>query len=78
MEVTEIVLLVAGGIIFILSFLLPDRKDFRAGGAEPMAREEVRALVEQEMGSVKGHLDDVVNEAVTYAMEKTERSFPWN
>lgn len=75
MEVTEIVLLVAGGIIFILSFLLPDPKDKRQGeSAVPMAREEVRTLVEQEMDTVKGHLDDVVNEAVTYAMEKTERS----
>lgn len=74
MEVTEIVLLVAGGVIFILSFLLPDKGDKKQGEAEPVAREEVRSLVEQEMDAIKGHVDDVVDEAVTYAMEKTERS----
>ena len=76
MEVTEIVLLVAGGVIFILSFLIPDRRDRKHGGTitEPIAREEVKTLVGQELEVVKDHVDDVVEEAVTYAMEKTERS----
>ena len=76
MEVTEIVLLVAGGVIFILSFLIPDRKDKKHSGtvAEPIAKEEIKTLVGQELEAVKDHVDDVVEEAITYAMEKTERS----
>ena len=75
MEVTEIVLLVAGGVIFILSFLIPDRSEKKGGKmTQPVAREEIRTLVEQEMDAIKGHVDDVVEEAVTYAIEKTERS----
>lgn len=76
MTVTEIVLLAAGGVIFILSFLIPDRGDKSRDkkSAQPAAREEVRTLVAQEMDAVKEHVNDVVDEAVTYAMEKTERS----
>ena len=73
---TEIILLVAGGVIFILSFLIPDGRDKKGGGksSQLMAREEVRVLVAQEIDSLKEHVSDVVDEAVTYAMEKTERS----
>lgn len=76
MTVTEIILLVAGGVIFILSFLIPDGRDKNREGksTQPVAREEVRALVTQEMDAVREHVNDVVDEAVTYAMEKTERS----
>ncbi|MCM1096999.1 MAG: DUF6115 domain-containing protein [Ruminococcus flavefaciens] len=74
METIEIVLLVAGGIIFILSFLIPGKRSGDAGGSKQQAREEVSELVKQEMESVRTHVDDVVDEAVTYAMEKTERS----
>lgn len=70
----EIVLLIAGGIIFILSFLIPSREEKNQIKAVPMAQEEVKELVGREMDAVKGHVDDVVEEAVSYAMEKTERS----
>lgn len=76
MTVTEIILLVAGGVIFILSFLIPDSRDKNRDGksTQPVAREEVKMLVDREMDAVREHVNDVVDEAVTYAMEKTERS----
>lgn len=74
MERIEIVLLIAGGIIFILSFLIPGKKERGAGQTKQQAKEEISELVRQEMESVRDHIDDVVGEAVTYAMEKTERS----
>lgn len=70
----EIVLLIAGGIIFILSFLIPSKGEKSQIKTVPMAQEEVKELVGREMDAVKGHVDDVVEEAVSYAMEKTERS----
>lgn len=70
----EIVLLIAGGIIFILSFLIPSREEKSQVQAAPMAQEEIKELVGHEMDAVKEHVDDVVEEAVSYAMEKTERS----
>lgn len=79
MEMMEIVLLIAGGIIFILSFFIPDKKNVsgKDGGAEGvrvLAEGELQGLISQEMNSIRTHVDDVVEEAVTYAMEKTERS----
>lgn len=74
MEITEIVLLVAGGIIFILSFLIPDKKGEVSEQSKEMVKEEIADMVSREMESVRGHVDGVVEEAVTYAMEKTERS----
>lgn len=74
MGVTEVILFILGGIVFILSFLIPARVEKGQAKAAPVAREEIKAMVDREMGTVREHLDDVVNEAVTYAMEKTERS----
>lgn len=78
MDIVEIVLLIAGGIIFILSFFIPD-KSFEAGkesteNTKALAEEEVKKLIGQELEAIREHVDDVVEEAVTYAMEKTERS----
>ena len=70
----EIILLIVGGIILVLSFLIPSREEKEQIQSTPMAKEEIKELVSREMDSVKGHVDDVVDEAVTYAMEKTERS----
>lgn len=74
MEALEIVLLIAGGIIFLLSFFIPDRKRETAGQAGVPAKEEISELVSRELQSVRSHVDDVVEEAITYAMEKTERA----
>lgn len=75
MSTMEIVLLIAGGIIFILSFFLPTKEEKKiSGNSEKLAKEEIKQLVGQELEAVKNHVDEVVEEAVSYAMEKTERS----
>lgn len=74
MEIMEIILLTAGAIIFILSFFIPEKKTEISVQSKDLARDEIAALVGKEMENIRGHVDDVVDEAVTYAMEKTERS----
>lgn len=71
MDIMEIILLVAGGIIFVLSFFIPDRKT--TSGSAPSG-DEVRALVEEELAAARNHADEIVEETVSYTMEKTERS----
>lgn len=73
MEMMEIILLIAGGVIFVLSFFIPDGKG-RKDRSDGLAEQEVKNLVSQELEAVRNHVDDVVEEAVTYSMEKTERS----
>ena len=70
----EIVLLAAGGIVFVLSFLIPGKKEENSEEARGLAKEEIKTLVSEELEAVRGHVDDVVEEAVTYSIEKTERS----
>lgn len=74
MEITEIFLLIAGGIIFILSFLIPEKKGEVSEQSKDLAKEEIADMVSREMEGIRGQVDDVLQEAVTYAMEKTERS----
>ncbi len=73
MDIIEIVLLAVGGVVFLLSFIIPDRKEANSVNTK-LAEDEIRKLVSQELDSIKSHVDDVVEEAVTYAAEKTERS----
>lgn len=74
MDILEIILLIAGAVIFILSFFLPAKGEKISEDSEKMAKEEIKQLVSQEMDAVRSHVDDVVEEAVGYAVEKTERS----
>ena len=74
MSAMEIVLLIVGAVVFILSFLLPVEKKEISQETQAVAREEIKAMISQEMESVRSHVDDVVEEAVGYAVEKTERS----
>ncbi|MDE5803518.1 MAG: hypothetical protein K2I22_11420 [Lachnospiraceae bacterium] len=73
MGTMEIILLIAGGIIFVLSFFIPTGKEADAG-TKKLVKEEVKSVVAQEMDEVKERIEDIVDETVDYAVEKTERS----
>lgn len=74
MEIMEIVLLIAGAIVFALSFFLPVKEEVENADARKIAKEEIHELVTAKMGEIKEQVDDTVDEAITYAIEKTERS----
>lgn len=74
MGVLEIVLLLAGLIAVTLGFVLPVKKEESMEDVKRLAKAEIKDLVSQEMQGIKSHVDDVVEETITYAMEKTERS----
>lgn len=74
MEVAEIVVLVIGIIIFIASFILPETLGKNSEEAMGIAKEEIKSMVSLEMHGIKLHVDEVVGEAIDYAVEKTERS----
>ncbi len=69
----EIVLLVLGTAVFIVSFLLPaGRKETQK--AVQIDEEAIREVIEKEVDEAKSKISDVVEETVTYSMEKAERS----
>lgn len=74
MNTMEIVLLIIGVIVFVVSFLIPEGKEEISEETRRMAREEIGTLVAQEMERIRSQVDDTVEEAMEYSMEKTERS----
>ncbi|MBP5384250.1 MAG: hypothetical protein J6Y57_04685 [Lachnospiraceae bacterium] len=71
MSTMEIALLVSGVIIFVLSFLIPDKKkDNEQAGVDP---QEIRKMVESELDGMKLRVNEATDETVEYAMEKAER-----
>jgi len=74
MEVIEILLLIIGICIFLFSFLVPVKENADMKQTKELAKEEVKELVAGQMQEIRQQVDDTVEEAVAYAMEKTERS----
>lgn len=70
MGMMEIILLAAGGVIFVLSFFIPDRK----GASGGLSQDDVRKLLEQELPKLRDRADEAAEESAASAMEKTERS----
>ena len=74
MSITEIVLIIVGAIVLALGYLLPARKRDTEEDIQLIGEDEVRKLVSKEVEGTKEHILDIVDETVTYTMEKTERS----
>lgn len=72
MEITEIILLVAGGLIFILSFFIPDGR--RGAGEGKRLPEDSDRLTEQELRAAEERAERLVEEVLETALEKAERS----
>lgn len=74
MGVMEIVLIVLGVIVFIGSFLLPAGKKTDTQESEKISEDTIREMVGREVEDAKSQISDIVDETITYAIEKTERS----
>lgn len=70
----EIVLLILGIIIFIVSFLIPETKQKVDGKALADGEERVKEIVDEQMKEAKEKLQTSVDETLDYAVAKTERS----
>lgn len=71
MGILEVVLLIAGIVIFIGSFLLPSGKE--SGINKEAAKEEIKGLMEEEMQTVRSQMQDKMVETSEDALEKAER-----
>lgn len=74
MSAMEIVLLIVGAVVFVVSFLLPAGREEEKKENKELVKEEIKGFVTEEMAEVKSRVDSVVEESIEYAMEKTERS----
>ncbi len=75
MGLTEIVLIIVGVVFLILSYVLPMGKGENVAEAGTRIDEGfIRGLVEKEVGNARNHINDMVDETLSYSMEKTERA----
>lgn len=75
MSITEIVLIIAGGIVLLLGYFLPSKhKDEQREGYNQIDEEQIRETVGRELDSAKSQINDAVEESVTYSVDKAERS----
>lgn len=74
MGILEIVLLIAGVIIFTGSFFLPFGGEKNTGIDQKAAKEEIHGLVEEEMNNVRSKMQDKMEETSEDAIEKAERA----
>ena len=71
---TEVVLLVIGIIAFVASFVIPERKRALKEEDRSLGEAQIKELVDAQMQDAKERVSDMVDETITYAVEKTERS----
>lgn len=74
MDAMEIVLIILGIIVFALSFLLPAGKKDDTGDNARLNEDAIREMVNREVDDARSRINDIVDETISYAMEKSERS----
>lgn len=74
MNITELILLIFGGIVFTVSFFLPSGGKKEKDGISKADEEEIKEIIGREVEEAKTQISDIVDETITYFMEKTERS----
>ena len=74
MTTLEIILLIAGAVIFILGYAIPARSTGSDDGGSAVTDEDIHESVNREVEASRGRLEGIVDETIDYAMDKTERS----
>lgn len=72
MNTMEMVLLILGILIFMISFFIPDKS--REQEEIDVNLEAIRKMVDERVEAARGRLNEIVDESVQYAVEKSERS----
>ncbi|MGN1179849.1 MAG: DUF6115 domain-containing protein [Suilimivivens sp.] len=74
MGITELILLIFGGVVFTVSFFLPSGRKDNGDGNVQVDEEQIKEIIDREVAQAREQISDIVDETITYSMEKTERS----
>jgi len=74
MTALEIVLLVVGIVVFVISFMVPAGRSVKKEDVEVIAKEQVKKAMTAQLGDAKVRIDEMVEETVEYSIDKTERA----
>lgn len=70
----EIILLIVGGIVFLLSFIIPVQKKSDLKEVRKLAKEEIQDMVSKEKDTIRNHAEEMVEEVLQEGINKAERS----
>lgn len=73
MGAAEIILLLIGIVLFIASFIIPQKKEISESESK-FSEAQLKELAEKEMKLIQEKMESVVAETLDYAVEKTERA----
>lgn len=73
MGALEILLIGLGIIVFVASFIIPAKKEEQFEETKELAKEEIKNLVDDELGKIRSKVEETVDDTITTATEKTER-----
>lgn len=74
MTAVEIIIVIVGIVLFIVSFILPVRKEELSAETKKLGEDMVRDMVNDRMKDVQSQIEDTVEETTNYAVEKAERA----
>lgn len=74
MTTLEILLMIAGAVIFIASFVMPETKSELDAVDKQLTKEQIQEMLKEEMKQVHQQVTDVIDETVSYSVEKSERA----
>ena len=74
MGTTEIVLLCLGEIAYIVSFIIPAKREKLSKESLKEAEKEIKEISERVTEDAKEQIQDMVKETSDYGVEKTERA----
>lgn len=74
MSTAEIILIIIGAAVFLLGYFMPARKKDIDEEVKLISEDEIRKLIAGEIEHIKDKVADIVEETVSYSVEKTERS----
>lgn len=70
----EILLLVLGAVILVLGYLFPFHKEEEATAGTKVSEQKIEEMVGKAVDAARGKIEDIVDETVSYSVEKTERT----
>lgn len=73
MTATELILMILGAAIFVISFLIPTNGKSEESG-DHVSKEQVKELFHEEIEGARNTVLEMVNETVNYGVEKAERA----
>lgn len=72
-EVVEIILLAVSAVFFVVSFLIPEKKQEGSGIDQELAMQEVHEMMESEMENMREPLKNMATEYVGYAYDNVSK-----